>query len=62
MTDDLKLPVKLCLTDVEGFELYRLLTDDRPAWARLLSPFRVSDTTVARLHIALRERSLRNKL
>jgi hypothetical protein len=62
MTEDLKFPVKLCLTDDEGLELYRLLTDDRPPWVRILSPLSVSDITITRLHIALRERTLRNKL
>jgi hypothetical protein len=62
MTDDLKFPVKLCLTDVEGLELYRLLTDDRPASVRILSPLHVSDVTITRLHIVLRDRTLRNKL
>lgn len=62
MQNDLKFPVKLCLTDSEGFELYRLLTDDRPPLARMLDPIRISDTTISRLHSALRDRSLRNKL
>jgi hypothetical protein len=62
MTDDLKFPVKLCLTELEGHELYKLLTDERPSWVRVLSPIRVSQVTVARLHVALRERSVRNKL
>jgi hypothetical protein len=62
MTDDRKLPVKLCLTDVEGLELYRFLTDERPAWARILRPLSISSMTIARLHVALRERSVRNKL
>ena len=62
MTPDLKFPVKLCLTDIEGHELYRLLTDDRPPWVRILRPLSISRATVAKLHMALRERSLRNKL
>lgn len=62
MTDDLKFPVRLCLTEPEGLELYRLLTDDRPLWIRLASPRGISDAVVSRLHVVLRERSLRNKL
>ena len=62
MTDDLKFPVRLCLTEPEGLELYRLLTDDRPLWIRLVSPLGISNAVIARLHVALRERSLRNKL
>jgi hypothetical protein len=57
-----KLPVRLALTDVEGLELYRLLTDERPLWVRALHPMPVSRSTIARLHVALRERNLRNKL
>jgi hypothetical protein len=62
MTNDLKFPVTLRLTDQEGFELYRLLTDDRPVRDRIAEPIRVSQATIVRLHVALRERSVRNKL
>jgi hypothetical protein len=62
MTDDLKFPVRLSLTEADGHELYRLLTDDRPPWVRVFNPRGISRTTITRLHVALYERSLRNKL
>ncbi|MBP2330297.1 hypothetical protein JOF56_010682 [Kibdelosporangium banguiense] len=62
MAYEQKLPVRLALTDVEGLELYRLLTDERPLWVRVLHPLPISRSTIARLHVALRERNLRNKL
>ena len=52
MTDDLKFPVTLRLTDQEGMELYRLLTE--------LDGF--FPTVIGRLHVALRERTVRNRL
>ncbi|MET0134947.1 MAG: hypothetical protein ABW215_15295 [Kibdelosporangium sp.] len=62
MTNDLKFPVTLHLTEQEGMELYRLLTDERPTPDRIADPIRISRATVVRLHVALRERSVRNKL
>jgi hypothetical protein len=62
MTPDPSASVRLDLTEPEAHELYRLLTDERPRWVRILSPLAVSDRTIARLHIALLERTIRNKL
>lgn len=56
------LPIRLSLTDVEGLELYRFLTDERPEQDRISNPLSVSDSTIARLHVALRDRSTHNKL
>jgi hypothetical protein len=56
------LPIRLSLTDVEGLELYRFLTDDRPEQDKASDPLSVSNSTIARLHVALRERSMHNKL
>jgi hypothetical protein len=62
MTDDSKFPVKLCMTDVEAHELYQFLVDERPLSDRVTSPLSISLSTITKLHVALRDRSTRNKL
>ena len=67
MEDRPRVGVSSCLLGEEvrfngGHKRYRFLTDDRPLWSRLESPRGISDTVITRLHVALRERSLRNKL
>lgn len=62
MAHDLAPRVRLDLPEPDALALYRWLTDERPHWMRDRWPLPFPTNAMTRLHCALQERTVRNKL